>query len=137
MFGIKIISEKKYLREKVSSSIMLKHNEELAKKIAQLEADIKNLRVQNSKLRSVNEKRLDENARLAVQNAKHKEIIKEHEAFRHSLKLALPEVDFKGYYPSPCIEKCSDCKFESTGCKKYTNLSLCMLEKPSFQGEDK
>lgn len=127
MFGIKIINEKRYQSEQDSAKKLVEINEELTKKNVSLELDIKSLREQNSKLRSVNSKRIEENNSLREKNYKLKENIKVHEAFRRAVKLAFPQIDFKSYTPKPCNERCSECSFADTGCKKYTNLSVCML----------
>ena len=54
MFGIKIISEERYLSEQKAAQKMEEIHEELVRKNVRLEADIKSLREQNSKLRVLN-----------------------------------------------------------------------------------
>lgn len=134
MFGIKIISEEKYQSEQKLVQKLIEINEELTKKNVRLELDIKDLRKQNTKLRSINAKRRDEINSLVERLAKLKDTIKEHEAFRHAVKVSFPEIDFKGYHPVPCNKSCSKCALEQEECKKYTNLSVCMLKnEPSFR----
>ena len=133
MFGIKIISEERYQSEQNSAMKLMEINEELTQKNVRLELDIKSLREQNTKLRSINAKSGDENNSLKEKNSKLNEAIKGHEAFRRAVKLAFPQIDFKGFTPKPCNEKCSECSFADTGCKKYTDLSVCMIvNEPSF-----
>ena len=131
MFGIKIISEERYRSEQNSAKKMVELHDELVKKNVRLDLDIKSLREQNSKLRSINAKRKEENESLTEKNRKLKEVIKEHEAFRRAVKKAFPGIDFTGYLPHPCDKKCSECQLAQQGCKKYTDLSVCMV--PSFR----
>lgn len=131
MFGIKIISESKYQSELATARKLIEINEELTKKNTKLELDIKDLREQNSHLRTINAKRKEENDNLAIKNTKQKEVLKEHEAFRRAIRNAFPQIDFKGYRPQPCDKKCSECPLAESDCKKYTDLSLCMV--PSFR----
>ena len=90
-----------------------------------LESNAK-LLASNMKLRSINAKRKEEMEALNKKIAKLKETVKTHEDFRHSIKAALPDVDFRGCHPVACTMKCSECQYEDLDCKKYTGLSLCM-----------
>lgn len=134
MFGFRIISEEKYRSEQKSCRDIMSLNDKLVSKNAGLEVDIKSLREQNTRLRAINAKRKEENMALNQKISKLKESIKDHEAFRRAFKLALPEVNFKGFHPVPYNGKCTECNIEQPNCKKYTNLSLCMqANEPSFQ----
>ena len=133
MFGIKIISEERYQSEQSTANKLMKINEELTKKNIRLELDIKDLREQNTKLRSINGKRLDENNALVVKTNKYKVLIKEHQAFREDIKKAFPGIDFRHYKPVLCDHKCTGCPAETDSCVKYTNLSVCMVAKDSFR----
>ena len=137
MFGIKIMTSASYEAEKKATQMLKEAFDKVAREKANLEIDIKDLREQNTKLRSINAKRKDENLTLSDKNTKYKQIIKEHDAFRRAIKSAFKDVDFRGYTPVPCDKKCSECTIEQAECKKYTNLSVCMMKiEPSFRESD-
>ena len=131
MFGIKIMTEERYQSEQKAAQKLTEINEELIKKNVRLELDIKSLREQNTKLRSINAKRKDENDALVEKNHKLRQRVEENDGFRRIVKTIFPHVDFKGFTPVPCNHKCADCSKETADCKKYTDLSVCMV--PSFR----
>lgn len=134
MFCLNFLSRKKHQSDGKEIARLIETNESLVKKNAQLLEDNKlilqnnaNLLVSNTKLRSINAKRKDENEALQEKVSKLKDTVRKHEGFRHALKMALPTVNFNGYSPFLCNEKSSDCIFDDHDCKKYTNLSICMM----------
>ena len=125
MFGIKIISEEKYLSEQRAANKLMEVNEELVKKNVRLELDIKSLREQNAKLRTINGKRKDENDNLIEKNRKLKDQNK-----------ALLDAGFEvQMLENPT--KCDLCKHETKHCKKITvgDKDICILVKPSFRAK--
>lgn len=133
MFGIKIMRERRYLSEKKTEMELVEINAKLTKKNSQLELDIKDLREQNTKLRAINAKRSDEIEFKNEKIRKLTETIDGHQTFRRDIKNAFPGLDFRKYRPVPCNHKCTECSVETENCKKYTGLSVCMMEKgPSF-----
>lgn len=136
MFGIKIISEERYLSEQTTAQKLIEINDELTKKNVRLQIDIKALREQNSKLRSINAKRKDDNDALVEKNRKLNEVIDGYRTFLENIKKAFPDFDFRKYKPVICDHKCEECSIETENCKKYTDISLCLVEKkPSFRGK--
>ena len=128
MFGIKIISEERYLSEQKSAQKMVELHDELVKKNVRLELDIKSLREQNSKLRVLNGKRKDENENLIEKNHKLKEQLKEKR-----------EVKFDKYFTLCASEHCDTCTHEQENCKKFylerkTDV-VCVCPKPSFRAK--
>ena len=120
MFGIKIINEQKYRSEKKAVDEIVALNDELVKKNARLELDIKGLREQNTKLRSINAKRKDENEHLVERIKK----LKKSGKFDGEFNLVVNE--------SP--SKCSVCKHENENCKKLIigGREVCVIAEPSF-----
>lgn len=128
MFGIKIISEEKYQSEQRAANKLMEVNEELVKKNVRLELDIKSLREQNGKLRSINGKRKDENDNLIEKNRKLKEQLKEKQ-----------EIKFDKYFTLCTPEHCDTCTHEQDDCKKYylerKTDTICVCPKPSFRAK--
>lgn len=123
MFGIKIISEERYRSEQESAQNLIGINENLVKRNAQLELDIKSLREQNSKLRSINGKRKNELDDLIEKNRKLREQVK---------VLNDADIDVK-VFEEPA--NCAACKHETWRCKKITigDKDICIIAKPSFR----
>ena len=121
MFGIKIISESRYLSEKKTAEKLVVINEELTQKNASLELDIKSLREQNTHLRAINGKRKDENVNLVEKLRKLKDANK-----------SKPAADFKVVKAI----KCDSCFMEGKqNCKKITvgSEEYCIIPEPSFR----
>lgn len=128
MFGIKIISEEKYQSEQRAASELKNFNEELVKKNTRLELDIKSLREQNAKLRSINGKRKDENDNLIEKNRKLREQLKEKQ-----------EIKFDKYFTLCTPEHCDTCSHEQDDCKKYylerKTDRICVCTKHPFRAK--
>lgn len=112
MFGIKIISNKKYQHDRLRLKSLSSANNELILKCTSLENDIQSLRDQNSNLRRSNTKRIEENNSLAEKNSRLKERLQEKR-----------KVKFDDYFTLCTPEHCDTCTHEQEDCKKYHLMS--------------
>lgn len=126
MFGIKIISKRKYQHEQHKYENMCSAYEVVSKENQRLRNDIQSLRDQNANLRKTNDRLGEKINGYAGENRKLKDQLKRKQ-----------EVKFDKFFTLCLPEHCDTCTHEQEDCKKFylerkTDV-ICVCPKPSFR----